>query len=914
MVNNDLQVTESAIRAHNLCVRKAYLLIFSPGLSSPNAYENMQATLSSITRQNYFHSISNQLVVESFSPLAISKEVDILTSVNLSVDFLSIRNTTLIKVPNKLPLDDSRYEPIIFSSINKIQQEDKIELSFIGYALSKFLNYLPDNGHVVLVDGRTITVKLSENIKKCQPSIALLQDWLTQNGVLPPVILNKHCPYCEFQLACKEAAIKEDSLSLLGGITKKQILKFEKKGIFTIKQLSYLYRPRKRGRRSRQERVAHKYELQALALRTGNIYIQDKPVEIPKHEVEIFIDFECIPDESFFYLFGAVVYQADKQANYQFWANTKNDEESAWKDFISVIEKYGNCSLFHYGSFESKAILKLGERYGTPTKTIIERLLNINTCIYGKIYFPVYSNSLKDICNYLGLSWSSPDASGLQSIVWRHEFDQSKNNSYRQILQTYNLEDCLNLKGLTEHLRLIAVDAPHSEHVRFADKEGGSMPESASNISKKLSNILISAHGTYEQKKIRLKNKDNVKKSANDCNDNKKRRYILPSRKINKVVQVRPGRTCPTHPGRKLKPTQIEVSQTILDLVFTTRGIKKQVIQYIGKKGNCTACRFEYNPPQIRKLGSGTRYGHGFMAWLSYHRLALRLPFNKISQLIEDTFGEHVNSSTIHGLIMKFSSFYIDTERMLLERILNSPFVHMDETTINIEGASQYVWVITDGTHVIFKLSETREATIAHELLNGYTGVLCSDFFGGYDSVPCLQQKCWAHLIRDLNENLRKSPFDKEYENFVCAVGELITPILQAVEKYGLKTRHLHKFKLNVDSFYEKFIDNNVYTSDITQTFQKRFIKYRDKLFVFLDIDGIPWNNNTTERAIRHLAVQRKISGTFGQESTPHYLRLLSVTQTCRFQNKSLLQFLLSGEKDIDKFKGRKGVIGWRMR
>src|SRR5450759_3875473 len=125
MVNNDLQVTESAIRAHNLCVRKAYLLIFSPGLSSPNAYENMQATLSSITRQNYFHSISNQLVVESFSPLAISKEVDILTSVNLSVDFLSVKNTTLIKVPNKLPLDGSRYEPIIFSSANKIQQEDK---------------------------------------------------------------------------------------------------------------------------------------------------------------------------------------------------------------------------------------------------------------------------------------------------------------------------------------------------------------------------------------------------------------------------------------------------------------------------------------------------------------------------------------------------------------------------------------------------------------------------------------------------------------------------------------------------------------------------------------------------------------------------------------------------------------------
>lgn len=750
---SDLQISERAIRAHNLCVRKAYLLLFSPGLSSPNAYENMQDALSSITRQNYFHSISNQLVVESFSPSAISKGIDILTSVNLSVDFLFVKNTTLIKMPNKLPLDDSRYEPIIFSSTNKIQQEDKIELSFIGYTLSNFLNYLPDNGYVVLVDGKTIRVKLPENIKKCQTSITLFQEWLTPNGSLPPVFLNKHCPYCEFQLACKEAAIREDSLSLLGSITKKQILKFEKKGISTIKQLSFLYRPCKRGRRSRQERVAHKYELQALALRTGNIYIQDKPVEIPKHEVEIFIDFECIPDESFFYLFGLVVYQADKQANYQFWAATKNDEESAWKDFISVIELHGNCPLFHYGNFENKAILKLGERYGTPTKAIIERLLNVNTYIYGKLYFPVYSNSLKDICNYLDLFWSSPNASGLQSIVWRHEYDQSKDNSYREVLQTYNLEDCLNLKGLIEHLRLIAADAAHSEHIRFADKEGGSMPESASNLSKQLSNILLSAHGDYEQTKITLKNKDNTTTATDDSSVNKKRRPISPSRKLNKVVHVRRGRTCPNHPGRKLKPTQIEVKQTIFDLVFTTRGIKKQVTQYIGKKGNCTACHHEFNPPQIRKLGTGTMYGHGFIAWVSYQRLAMRLPFDKIVQLVEDTFGEHVANATIHYLFMKLADFYIETERMLLKQILNSPFVHMDETTINIRGSSQYVWVITDGSHVVFRLTENRESTIVHEWLNGYSGVLCSDFFGGYDSIPCLQQ-----MLGTLDSRFKREP------------------------------------------------------------------------------------------------------------------------------------------------------------
>ena len=69
---------------------------------------------------------------------------------------------------------------------------------------------------------------------------------------------------------------------------------------------------------------------------------------------------------------------------------------------------------------------------------------------------------------------------------------------------------------------------------------------------------------------------------------------------------------------------------------------------------------------------------------------------------------------------------------------------------------------------------------------------------------------------------------------------------------------------------------------------------------------GIPWNNNAAERALRHLAVQRKISGAFSQKGATDYLRLLAISQTCRFQEKSFLGFLLSGLKNVDAFKDRR--------
>jgi hypothetical protein len=60
------------------------------------------------------------------------------------------------------------------------------------------------------------------------------------------------------------------------------------------------------------------------------------------------------------------------------------------------------------------------------------------------------------------------------------------------------------------------------------------------------------------------------------------------------------------------------------------------------------------------------------------------------------------------------------------------------------------------------------------------------------------------------------------------------------------------------------------------------------------------------ERASRHLAVQRKISGSFFKKIAVQYLRLLGIAQSCRFQKKSFLKFLISGGKDIHQFKERK--------
>jgi predicted RecB family nuclease len=90
-------------------------------------------------------------------------------------------------------------------------------------------------------------------------------------------------------------------------------------------------------------------------------------------------------------------------------------------------------------SYESKAIDKLGKRYQTALGNLKNRLVNLNTYIYGKVYFPVKSNRLKEIGNFIGASWTSPHASGLQALVWRYYWDETQDVKYYDFLITYNV-------------------------------------------------------------------------------------------------------------------------------------------------------------------------------------------------------------------------------------------------------------------------------------------------------------------------------------------------------------------------------------------------------------------------------------------------------------------------------------------
>jgi hypothetical protein len=285
-----------------------------------------------------------------------------------------------------------------------------------------------------------------------------------------------------------------------------------------------------------------------------------------------------------------------------------------------------------------------------------------------------------------------------------------------------------------------------------------------------------------------------------------------------------------------------------------------------------------------------------------YQHYVNQLSFEKIIKNIEELFKLYLTKASAHSFKEYFKTYYRETHERLISKILNSPVIYIDETPFKLLSGEVYAWIFTNGQEVVSLFKPTRKGDFLKEMLKEFKGVLVSDFFSAYHSLECRQQKCLIHLIRDLNEDLLKNPFDAELKQITQKFTTLLKAIIITIDKRGFDKNYLIKFKNDVDQFFY-FIESTSFYTEAGQKYQERFRKNIDKLFTFIEFDNVSWNNTFAEHAIKLMAVHRnKNIKFFKQSRMEDYLLIMSLYQTSEYKGFDFLRFLLSRETDIDKY------------
>jgi hypothetical protein len=160
--------------------------------------------------------------------------------------------------------------------------------------------------------------------------------------------------------------------------------------------------------------------------------------------------------------------------------------------------------------------------------------------------------------------------------------------------------------------------------------------------------------------------------------------------------------------------------------------------------------------------------------------------------------------------------------------------------------------------------------------------------------------------MRDMNRAILDNPFDQELQSITVPFGTLLRSIVVTIDAHGLKHRYLKSHARTVAAFFNALVGRN-YESDASKALQERLLRNHERLFTFLQHDGVSWNNTLAENAIKRISDYREDVGRSIKEAgLTEHLVLLSIYQTCRVRDISFLKFLLSRERDIDAFAAGK--------
>lgn len=369
-------ITSDIFEAYLKCPSKCWFR-FQAEEAPGNPYSLWAETQNNLYREKALKRFLDDIGGNDFTsspaqPLNIKK-----ANWRIAVDFVARKDNMEVHIPaiERLFSEGKPVQliPIRFTFSNKLTKKDKLTLAFDSLVLSEAFRHEIVHGKIFYGDGFSRSkVKIKPLISEVRKLNGKIGHLLSINSP-PEIILNRHCQECDYQAKCRQTVIEKDDLSLLASMNEKERTKYNSKGIFTVTQLSYTFRPRRRPKRLRDKREKYHHSLKALAIREKKIYIVGNPA-LNINGTPIYLDVEGVPDRDFYYLIGMLIKDNNFVIQRSLWADTLENEAEIWQQFLAAVSAIENPVIYHYGSFETTFLIwELSH-----DKTLKEKLLRYN--------------------------------------------------------------------------------------------------------------------------------------------------------------------------------------------------------------------------------------------------------------------------------------------------------------------------------------------------------------------------------------------------------------------------------------------------------------------------------------------------------------------------------------------------------
>lgn len=386
-------------------------------------------------------------------------------------------------------------------------------------------------------------------------------------------------------------------------------------------------------------------------------------------------------------------------------------------------------------------------------------------------------------------------------------------------------------------------------------------------------------------------NPKSKKKRGGQPGHKKHQRELIPAEQCQQVIEQRPTvcRRCQEilH-GNDAAPLRHQVWELPL--------IKPEVIEYRLHRLTCSCCgeiTCGTLPSQVSTSCSGPRLT-AFVGLLMGH---FRQSKRRAALFLQDLLGFPCCPATT----VKMQSHVSDALAAPYEELKNSltlePQLNMDETPTKQANSKAWLWTAVAPLYAVFAIFSSRKGTALPKLLGeAFAGIINCDRAKMYWQAKRLQW-CWSHLIRDF-QALIDHP-DHQVKRLGHDLMREVKAMFVAWKRYKNKEIDWTNFQTTMQPIRQAInalLLRGVFSGNRRLVGMcNELYSHREWLWTFVDVQGIEPTNNAAERALRPAVIYRKLSfGTQSEGGSRFVERMLTMSETCRLQSRSIFGYLVS--------------------
>ncbi len=322
--------------------------------------------------------------------------------------------------------------------------------------------------------------------------------------------------------------------------------------------------------------------------------------------------------------------------------------------------------------------------------------------------------------------------------------------------------------------------------------------------------------------------------------------------------------------------------------------IKPVVDEYQLLRGHCPCCGITTQadlPPGVPTGQCGPRLA-AFTGLLMGH-------FRQSKRRASMFLGDLLNIPCCPAWTVKIQNLVSDAiatpYEQLRRELEKQPQLFVDESPTKERKRKAWLWVAVAPLFAVFGIFSNRSRESLASLIGDYSDIVLNcDRAKMYLDGKRLQW-CWAHLKRDIQMLIDSSDGQvRRLGHDLMRQERLLFEQWRRYKAGEIIWQDLGRLAGPIREQFNSLLVRGSFSGNKKLSgFCDEILPRREHLWTFLEIEGIEPTNNTAERTLRPAVIYRKLSfGTQSVSGSRYLERILTVSETCRLQNRNAYEYL----------------------